>query len=294
MVNQFEKIDDLMELLPSEIEIPGWLIERDQLLTGKEEMFRYMNGGAELYFAFNFEILAVREFVNKRGDLILVELYRVKEPKNAFGLYTFDTSGEKLNIGKDGVYSSGLLKFWKGRYFCRVLSLSERETFKDTLIKIGHLIARKIKEKGELPIIISILPDSNRVENSMHFFHRNISLNNFYYISDANILNLDENTDAVIAEYSPDGAENIVLLLIEYRNSELSLKAYKNFVEIYLKESPEKFVRSTDFEVYKRLENGKIAAIDRLRNYLILSFEGRDPSYQKKLIKEVKQKCKFR
>ncbi len=59
-------------------------------------MKRYLGRGEELYFAYGFERLLIREYKNKKSFTIKVEAYLLDSSENAFGLYSFDQIGKSL------------------------------------------------------------------------------------------------------------------------------------------------------------------------------------------------------
>ena len=54
--------DTILSLLPSENETKGWKEDEGKVLQTVQEMSDYMNGGAELYFAYNFVQLGLKGF----------------------------------------------------------------------------------------------------------------------------------------------------------------------------------------------------------------------------------------
>ena len=117
---------EIKGFLPSSTEVQGIKKEgRSQIYKGIK-LFDYMNGGAELYYEYNFEQICVQRYQTAHGEAT-VEIYQMDLPENAYGIYTFDTKGEHPSIGQDATYERGLLGFWKGRYFVRVFAESEAQ-----------------------------------------------------------------------------------------------------------------------------------------------------------------------
>ena len=57
-------------------------------------IFAYMNGAGELYLAYRFKSLDVYEYTSVQQKSILVELYFMETPDDAFGLLSLDWGGE--------------------------------------------------------------------------------------------------------------------------------------------------------------------------------------------------------
>lgn len=140
---------------------------------------------------------------------------------------------------------------------------------KEMILKFGAKVDQKIKTSGKPPELLSKIPKDSLISNSDHFFHRQILLNNFYFLSDKNILNLNEKTDCLLADFKFD--EQILrLLLIKYPNPRNAENAYESFNKSYLKN--EASVRNKIIEI----PEGKFVGLDLQNNYLILVFEGKD------------------
>jgi len=128
----------------------------------------FINGGAELYFSYNFKELCVQEYQDNEKTHITVEIYEMDRSENAYGVYSFDTDGEHPDIGNEATYGYGLLKFWKDRFFIRIFSSSEEETVRETIFIFGSALASKIYNKGMKPWIVSKIPANYIGDRSSH------------------------------------------------------------------------------------------------------------------------------
>jgi hypothetical protein len=70
-------------------------------------------------------------------------------------------------------------------------------------------------EGGALPELVTRLPQENLVPGSAKFFHQKLSLDNLLWLGDENILNLSEQTNAVLAVYTYDDTQ-AQLVVVEY------------------------------------------------------------------------------
>ena len=186
---------------------------------------------------------------------------------DAYGIFSFDQEGKKVKIGQRGVYSHGLLRFWKDIYFVRILGLEDN--LEEIILKLGSKVDKKIKREGKPPELVSKIPSDSLILGSVHFFHKQIILNNLYFISDQNILNLNEQTDCALADFRL-GKDRLKLLLVQYPDTIIAKEAGDSLKEIYLQNKP-----STDDNIFKTKEE-KLLGMDLGGNYLILVFEGKD------------------
>ncbi len=259
-------------------------------LFDRKNLFDYMDGGAELYLSYDFRRLSVQEYRDK-DRVITVEVYEMKTSPDAFGLYSFDQEadtarrGDNLALGDKANFSSGLLKFWKGNYLVRIVDLNGNDQFKDVILELGRKISSKIDEKGELPFLLSKLPAEGLILNSERFFHKQIVLNNLYFLSTENLLNLSEKTSAVMGDYLL-GKMNLKLLLISYADSSSARLAFESFCTKYLKSSP------SGKKVIQKVEEDKFIGLELEKSYLWITFEGKDERNTGDVLRNVKEKLK--
>jgi hypothetical protein len=267
-------------VLPAEIS--GWKTGREDQVFGRDNIFDYMDGGGEVYLAFDFRFLFVREYVKTAAPSIVVEIYQMSSSEDAFGVFTQDTDGDEVKAGQDGLYAGGLLRFWKSDIFVRILADQDTQEAKSTVLKLGGVIEASIIREGKRPQLISVLPAEGLRPKSLRYFHTLISLNAHYYLANVNILSLSPETQAVLARYDKDGAQ-ARLLLVSYPSGEKALDACGRFVEMYLLE---RFVPGGRVRP-KKLENGKFAGIVRKDKYLIITLDADDKALLEWLVKQV-------
>jgi len=227
---------DLGALMPHEVN--KWKSQGEDKVYTEEMIFDYIDGAGEIYRAYNYKKLQARNFIREGYPQIIADLFDMGEAKNAFGIFTHNLEGEKLGIGQDSLYSGGLLQFWKGRYFVSLFAEKETNESKAAVLAMGKKVASLIKEEGELPWIVGLLPEGNLKKNSIRYFYNHLILNYHFFLADDNILNLAENTDAVLGTYQAEYGKHW-LLLVNYPNKESAVKAYNNFLNVYMPEALE-------------------------------------------------------
>ncbi|OGC81316.1 MAG: hypothetical protein A2W07_06115 [candidate division Zixibacteria bacterium RBG_16_43_9] len=250
----------------------------------RKNLYDYLDGGAELYLAYDFQSLLVQDY--KAGEKsITVEVYLMETSQDAFGLYSLDQEGEALQIGDKANYGSGLLKFWRGKFFVRIIDMSGNDRSKEEILELGKDISRKIDVKGELPKLLSKLPSEGLVPYSERFFSKQIILNNLYFLSTENLLNLSENTSAVMGDYLL-GKMNLKLLLISYPDSSSAKSSFDNFCTKYLKVSP------ASKRIIQKVEENKFVGLELEKNYLWITFESKDEKKTGTFLKNVREKLR--
>ncbi|KPK62372.1 hypothetical protein AMJ83_11115 [candidate division WOR_3 bacterium SM23_42] len=271
LISNIKKIDGFLELAPLQVYSGGDLID-------------YINGGAELYFAYNFKEACVKQFRNELGSTLTVEIYEMDKSENAYGVYSFDTYGESVGIGQDATYGNGLLRFWKGRFFIRIFASDDSDNMRDELLVLGGKISDKIQNESIRPLILSRVPKDNIVPGSLHYFHKNVCLNNFYYVSDENILKLGNETEAVTYEYQTTD-QIMRVVLIQYPTPEQAKDAFFAFNEDYFRDtSIEKSERFNISDHIEEVEEAKHTCIRLCKSYVIVVFEAGNENSCKELL----------
>ena len=90
----------------------------------RDTLFNHIDGEAELYFPYGFDVLASANYISKKNlDLsIVADVYRMASLLDAFGIYSNyrKTNNMWVAIGAEGFVSSSQLMFYQDRYFIRL------------------------------------------------------------------------------------------------------------------------------------------------------------------------------
>ncbi|MBI5115398.1 hypothetical protein HZA56_02895 [Candidatus Poribacteria bacterium] len=199
----------------------------------------YINGGAEVYFAYGFREAAVREFENSAGARLTVEVYEMNRSENAYGIFSTDSAGKRIPVGADASYGDGLLRFWKGPFFVRILCYPSDPATEALVQNIGKGIADLINSDSRRPeSLLSLLPDIGVAADSVCYFHRQTSLNNLRFLSDENLLGLGDNVDAItweeILENKESSQNRPRQIVLRYPSESAAREASRNFTEKYI------------------------------------------------------------
>ena len=74
--------------------VGAWTRSGQVQTIGPDGLFDYMNGAGELYLAYRFVGLEVTRYTTPDGPDIVVESYRMETTDDAFGVLSWDWSGE--------------------------------------------------------------------------------------------------------------------------------------------------------------------------------------------------------
>jgi hypothetical protein len=241
-------LKELSTQLPKQLR--DWTAEPKDRLFDEKTIYSYIDGGAELYKAYNMLQCLSRRYTIANGPSIILDIFDMGTSKDAFGVFTHDTDGKVIDIGQDARFRSGWLSFWKYRYFISIYMEEETAAAEKAVKALGREVAAGIAKKGFRPRILQKLPSEGLVSGSIRYLHHPIVLNYHFYISDENILNISDKTDAILANYQA-GREAAQLLLISYSNLKMAKKSLANFSTYYLPDA--------DQNGFAEIENGKFA-----------------------------------
>ncbi len=224
----------LKSLLPSEA--LGWKAEASDHVYDRDSIFEYIDGAGEVYRAFNFRLLLSRRFHRDGKPDIIIDLFDMGSPADAFGAFTHDLEGEDAGLGQGSNYKGGLLTFWRDS--CLVCLFAEGETVetKEALFALAKPIAAAIGRDGAKPALIGLVPAGFAPSNEIRYLHSPVILNYHYFVSSENILGLGPDTEAVLAK-SADKGRNGVLVAVRYRGPAEAAAALARFAKEYMRDS---------------------------------------------------------
>ena len=236
---------DLATFLPADAS--GWRpAGRDAAYT-PNTLFEYIDGGAELYISYGVRRVLSRRYAHagQKDATITVDVFDMGDAANAFGLYSHSREKPADDIGQGSEYDSGLLFFWKGRYYVSILGFPAGAEVERAVKSIGTSIATAIPETGTVPAIVTSLPPKGLVAASVRYFRHYIWLNSHVFISDENILQMADNCEGVLARYQA-GTRSWILLVVRYPDAASAEKAHASFTTAYLPEAVGGVMRKPD------------------------------------------------
>ena len=273
------------DLFPKGLE--GWRAA-ERARYDRSHLFDFIDGGAEVYLAYDFRQVSVVTYRRKEAPDIAAEAYDMGAPQDAYGVLSIDLTGEKVEVGAEARYGAGLLRFCKGRWLVRVLAQQETKEARDAVIAIGRQMAGAINEESPRPGILKLLPPDGLVPDSATFFHTRITLNQLYYLSDENLLQLGPETNAVIADYKTTRGE-VKLVLIRYPDAKVCMEAGSAFVTKYLRQKRAVPLRPGEV-VVQPVEEGRFVGMTPRAPYLALVFEARGAAITRDLLTRAKER----
>ncbi len=271
-------VNNLFQVIPQRI--LDWEASGKDQVYDRKTIFNYMDGGAEVYLAFDFREVLVRRYKDRSGIEIVLDIYDMGSADEAYGVFSCDREDPEAAIGQESTFGPGLLRLWQGRYFVSITSAGEEEKAAKGILELGKAVAPLLGPAGQRPSFLRLLPPEGLVKSKISYFHGPISLNNRYFVASENILGLDRGkTDCVFAEYE-DGEETAKLLVVRYPDETQAEAACQSFLK--------SFVPDAEPDGVARGEDKKWVLCRRHLNFLAIVFEAASEERAKNLFAAVR------
>jgi hypothetical protein len=148
-------------LLPSPGFAEGWVMKEKVATYTEKDLYKYINGEAELYYPYGFKALATAVYArsdNPEAGLV-ADIYEMGSPMDAFGIYSRyrDPDEEPVAIGTEGFVNESQLLFAKNRYFVRLSPSGTVTMEKPLFLACAQAIARVIPDDSTPRMTVDIL-----------------------------------------------------------------------------------------------------------------------------------------
>jgi len=159
-------------LLPAPGFMMGWMMDGRIETYTEETLYQHIDGEAELYFPYGFQVLGSALYVRKDDPKkgIVVNLYKMGSPLDAFGIYSYyrNRDTEQVDIGAECFMNESQLMFCQGHYFVQ-LSVSGTDALERTIfLAFAKAISLKLpgsrSRPKELDLIkvLEVIPRTER------------------------------------------------------------------------------------------------------------------------------------
>ncbi len=262
---------------PSDVE--GWKLTGIPGNYDSGTTFKYMNGAAELYLVYNLKHLTVLRYEKPGRPAVSAEFFEMGSSADAYGVFSFEQQDIDAGIGQQSEFGGGMLRFRKGRFFVAVYGEESGPDIDKIIIALGQRLASIIKDIGSPPELLTYLPDKGPgfFAKKVWFVRSHILLNQRFFISHQNILNMSNEVESALAHYET-GKDRFYLLLLRYPSPGKAVEAFTSFKKTYMPDSGGQHSVKT--------ENGKWTKAGLQREFVMIIFDMPDESATERLMKE--------
>jgi hypothetical protein len=265
-------VSDLRSYIPSGQEAGEWTIDGPPQEFKGEDLYLYIDGGAEIYREYGFAEVLVQDYKDREGKRLSLEIFRMTSPESAYGMYTFKRSprGASVDAGAEGQLDDYYLNFWKGDFLVTLTGPDGSPAARRGLLDLARAVAGKIKGPSAPALLVSALPQQGLSKTSVRYFKGYLGFMNNYPSLGKEAFQFQE---GVRGDYSSDGS----LFIFKYSSEGSSRQVFLR-VEKALKEDP----KSREFKSGEGLslqvidDRGKLLSVQAVRDLLLLCIE--DPA----------------
>ncbi|MEN6560061.1 MAG: DUF6599 family protein [Acidobacteriota bacterium] len=213
--------ETLRALLPASGAVPGWNRDGDPQEFAGEDLYTYIDGGAEIYQEYGFRRVVVQDYRDAAGKSVSLEIFEMSDPAAAFGIYTFKRSGKgkSVPLGAGGDLEDYYLNFWKGRSLVTLTGFDEAPGTLAGLQALAGAVDAGIADKADPPAIVAALPPAGLKPGSVKYIRGLLGLNNVYSLYTARGLAFKE---GVKGDYENGSS----LIALEYAAKEACAAAW--------------------------------------------------------------------
>jgi hypothetical protein len=119
------------------------------------DLWEFIDGAAEQYLSYGFQDLATSRYTSDQTRTVVVaEVYRMAEPRGAFGIYRQEVNpkARPVGLGVEGRASSNTIRFWLAEFYAMEGMTEDALEWVRLAVRIGNdnypLVARSPKLDG--------------------------------------------------------------------------------------------------------------------------------------------------
>jgi hypothetical protein len=278
--------DSLSRFLPADDEIGGWKTQKQIQHYAGEDLYEYIDGGAEIYHEYGFRQVVVQDYVNAAGISVSIEIFEMTTPESAYGMYTFKTNaqGKRIPLGDDAELADYYLNFWKGTFLVTMTGFDETLETVGGLLAIARKVESKIKTegKGEKPLIASLLPPKGLESRSLKYVKGLLGLRSSHPFFDLEITGFEE---GIKGNY----ADGYSLFLIRFEGEGECRKSFDRLMQEYAQIPG--YEELGDFGAFlARDKRERNFFVSSLGSYLLIGIGDIDPSKAEMILETIKEK----
>nr|MBN2277763.1 hypothetical protein [candidate division Zixibacteria bacterium] len=139
-------VNPLIKYLPGDDAVPGWSrVDTAEVYVG-EDLYLYIDGGADLYLKYGFKQVVTCEYRDFLDTRIIVEIFEMTDFSAAAGIYgeKTDDTGTIPGLGDKSSLEGYYLNFTRGRFLVTMTGYEQCSRFPDGLIYIAVAIDETI------------------------------------------------------------------------------------------------------------------------------------------------------
>ena len=215
--------DNLKALLPPAGDAEGWKPAGEPRIYLPENLWEYINGGAEGYLVYKFEAVVTADYETTRGGTqVVVDIYRMADKLCGFGIYSAERNSfaPRVDVGSEGYVTDNALHFWQGPYYVKVTSFETGKA--GELEQLAKAISARLDARPGDPSELAAFPEKGLVAGSQRYMAQDV-------------LGHSELKNGFSADYDLDGKEFKLIFILSDDTAQAanSYDVYREFMQQY-------------------------------------------------------------
>lgn len=193
---------DIKDLFPKNTELRNCKIADEVRVFKGDELFTYIDGGAEIFMEYGFKQVATANYSDKNNNQFQVEIYEMTDSAAAYGAYTFYLNGEgkSFNAGTEGAFIDYYAAFWKGNFLTVITTSVYNDSLAQVFQELATLINNKITSTSLSPLMITNIRKYGITNGYIKYLKGNVGLSNVYRFIPGNSFTFNEGISFIIPE----------------------------------------------------------------------------------------------
>jgi hypothetical protein len=156
--------------------VAGWTAIRPPEVYVGDDLFAYINGGAEIYHEYGFDQVTVCDY-GRDDSRITVEVYTMTG--SAYGIYSYSRSarGSAIELGSGGTLADYYLTFWSGNQLV-VVTAQSTDQGHEQVLAVAEALAERFPEAGSQPELMAELAQEHRLPGSEQYLRGRLAMRN--------------------------------------------------------------------------------------------------------------------
>jgi len=177
-------------------ELDGFKKELNYPVYTPDDLWDYINGGAESYNALGFSDLHIAEYTKGKKITVKLEIYHHIDETMAFGIYSLERapSYDFYKIGVQGYREEGMINFLKGPYYVKITTSSKSKKALHTVDLLGDKVSASLEGSETFPPSLSLFPSEGFKENEEMYIAEDVLGHEFLQMAFRGSYDVDDNS----------------------------------------------------------------------------------------------------
>ena len=244
-----------VDILPGNI--MDWKMKGEPEIYKGDDLFLYINGGADIYQEYGFKEVSSVEYEKEGTGRISVEIYCMNDPISAFGIFSFKTGGKWTESKNGNLYYTEdyYQNILVGKYLITITSIDINKKTEKAIRIFRKIFDGKTSGKSPIPEIINFFTQG-KYEKRI-YFEGDLGLMNTYDLISA---------ESGITNGAAGINNNNIILILNYNEGKDINGDFSSLVNLLKNESRYSEFRSVD---------GGISCLDRKKNIFYMTIINR-------------------